>query len=96
MTPSRAPGFATIRPQRLMAAVAFVCALALAGIWTARQFYAEHALRDAVAETTADVGRVTRLYAASIERTMAVADAAVRATREAMRRGGAAALMCAC
>jgi PAS domain S-box-containing protein len=85
-----APRFAVTRPRRLMVAVAFVCALALAGIWTARQWYAEHALDEAAAETTAEVGRLTRLYAASIERTMAVADAAVRATREAMRRDGVA------
>jgi PAS domain S-box-containing protein len=90
MPPAAAPRFAVTRPRRLMAAVALVCALALAGIWTARQWYAEHAVREAVAETAADVGRVTRLYAASIERSIAVADAAVRATREAMRRDGAA------
>ncbi|MFM7344838.1 MAG: PAS-domain containing protein, partial [Tagaea sp.] len=90
MTPPAAPRFALTRPRRLMVAVAFVCALALAGIWTARQWYAEHAMTEAVAETRADVARVTRLYTASIERTIAVADAAVRATREAMRRDGGA------
>jgi PAS domain S-box-containing protein len=89
MPNAAAPRFAVTRPRRLMAAVAFVCALALAGIWSARQWYAEHALSEAATETTAEVARLTRLYAASIERTVAVADAAVRATREAMRRDGA-------
>lgn len=90
MTRSAASRFVLTRPRRLMVAVAFVCALALAGIWSARQWYAEHATTEAIAETRADVARLTRLYAASIERTIAVADSAVRATREAVRRDGAA------
>ncbi|MFY7781057.1 MAG: hypothetical protein ACOVQI_08010, partial [Tagaea sp.] len=66
-----------------------VCALALAVIWSARAWYAAHVVDEAVSHARTDVAQLTRLYASSIERTVAVADAAVRATRAAMRRDGA-------
>ncbi len=71
-----------------MAAVTGVCLAALAGTWTIREWYADHAIQRAAAEAAAEAERAVRLYAASIERTIAVADAAVRTTRGAMRREG--------
>jgi len=82
------PRLAVARPRRLMAAVTGVCLVALAGTWTIREWYAAHAVYRAVAEGTEEVHRAVRLYAASIERTIAVADSAVRATRGAIRREG--------
>ncbi|MCA0450744.1 MAG: hypothetical protein LCH62_13400, partial [Proteobacteria bacterium] len=82
------PRLAGTRPRRLMAAVSGVCLAALAGTWTIREWYADHAIQRAVEEAGAEVERAVRLYAASIERTIAVADAAVRASRGAWRREG--------
>jgi PAS domain S-box-containing protein len=91
MTRNVAPSrLAVTRPRRLMAVVAGVCVAALAGTWTIREWYAAHSIHVAAADATAEVERAVRLYAASIERTIAVADAVVRATRGAVRREGAA------
>ncbi|MFN8759321.1 MAG: ATP-binding protein [Tagaea sp.] len=86
LPPSR---LAAATTRRLMVAVLLVCALALAVIWSARAWYAAHVVDEAVSHARTDVAQLTRLYASSIERTVAVADAAVRATRAAMRRDGA-------
>ena len=89
MEPSpQPPRLAGTRPRRLMAAVTGVCLAALAGTWTIREWYADHAIQRAVEEAGAETERAVRLYAASIERTIAVADSAVRQSRGAIRREG--------
>ncbi|MFM7344116.1 MAG: PAS domain S-box protein, partial [Tagaea sp.] len=82
------PRFAVPTTRRLLVAVLLVCALALATIWAARAWHAAYVVDKATDHARAETDQLTRLCAASMERTLAVADAAIRATRAAMRRDG--------